>query len=243
MLIINADDFGYNRAVTDAIISCQERKLITSTSAMVFMEDSERSAHIAHESGLEVGLHLNFTEGFSGDNYPLALRESHQRIARFLRRNRYFLVLYNPFLKNDFEYVYRHQYEEFTRLYGCLPTHINGHHHMHLCSNVLFDKLIPKESKIRKSFSFSSSEKGYMNRCYRSMIDRALQQRYKTTDFFFSIVPLINSSRLRAIVDLSHAWNVELMVHPQNGDEYGFLMSDAYAKVVAGANLVGYGSL
>jgi chitin disaccharide deacetylase len=210
---------------------------------MIFMEDSERAAQLAHGRGLEVGLHLNFTEGFSGGSCPAALLEAQQRIAGFLRRNRYFLVLYNPFLRKDFEYVCRCQYDEFIELYGYLPTHINGHHHMHLCSNILIDKLIPKNSKVRRNFSFSSNERSYLNRFYRYVVDMVLQQRYRTTDLFFSIIPLSSSGRLNGIVDLSQAFNVELMVHLQNRDEYEFLMSDAYAKVISEAKLVGYGSL
>jgi predicted glycoside hydrolase/deacetylase ChbG (UPF0249 family) len=61
MVIINADDFGRSRLVTDRILSCYKQGSITSTSAMVFMEDSQRAVDLAKEYSIDVGLHLNFT--------------------------------------------------------------------------------------------------------------------------------------------------------------------------------------
>ena len=127
MLIVNADDLGFNEFTTSRILMAFETGRITSTSAMVFMADSERSAEMALDSGLDVGLHLNFTARFSG-HAGSALRECQQRIATFLLENKYYLLMYNPFLKNQFEYVYQSQYEEFTRLYNKNPSHTSGPH-------------------------------------------------------------------------------------------------------------------
>ena len=65
MLIINADDWGRSVAETDAALRCYKEGRITSVSAMVFMEDSERAAELAKENELDVGLHLNFTDKFT----------------------------------------------------------------------------------------------------------------------------------------------------------------------------------
>ena len=46
MLIINADDFGHSRLATERILSCRKSGAITSTSAMVFMEDSLGAADL-----------------------------------------------------------------------------------------------------------------------------------------------------------------------------------------------------
>ena len=82
MLIINADDFGRSPAETDAALRCHQEGRITSVSAMVFMEDAERAAELAKENELDVGLHLNFTESFTGRNYPAKLAECHGRTIR-----------------------------------------------------------------------------------------------------------------------------------------------------------------
>jgi len=42
---------------------------------MMFMGDSERAAELAKENELDVELHLNFAELFTGKNYPAGLGE------------------------------------------------------------------------------------------------------------------------------------------------------------------------
>jgi chitin disaccharide deacetylase len=232
MLIVNADDWGRNTTSTDNSMVCFKNGRITSVSAMVFMEDSQRAAALALKHGLDAGLHLNFTTKFNQNITSSKLVECQQRIAAFLQKNRYYFLLYNPVLKTDFRYVFSAQYEEYIRLYHQKPTHIDGHHHMHLCTNVLFQRLIPRGSKVRRNFSFTSKEKGTVNRSYRFLVDRWLQRSYQCTDFFFSIVPMHTSHRLRGIVELSLAHNVELMVHPEKQDECNYLLSTEYMEMI-----------
>ena len=96
MLTVNADDWGRSRAETDAALHCHGKKRITSVSAMVFMEDSERAAALAKEVNIDVGLHLNFSEPFSGNPDAATLVNSHRKICSFLTRNKYAQLLYNP---------------------------------------------------------------------------------------------------------------------------------------------------
>ena len=117
MIIINADDWGRSSFDTDATLRCHEQKRITSISAMVFMRDSERAAELAKANGMDVGLHLNFTERFTGDTFSPLLREYHNRTRRFLTTTKYAVLLYNPALREQFRYVYQAQTEEFVRLY------------------------------------------------------------------------------------------------------------------------------
>src|SRR4029077_20309336 len=98
MLIVNADDLGRCTIATDRIMACTAANRIDAASAMVFMEDSRRAATLATACGLDVGLHINFSESFSGPTIPPSLRRNHERIRRFLRANKYALVIYNPFL-------------------------------------------------------------------------------------------------------------------------------------------------
>jgi predicted glycoside hydrolase/deacetylase ChbG (UPF0249 family) len=232
MLIINADDWGKNKITTNNSIDCFKNGRITSVSAMVFMEDSQRAAELALEHGLDTGLHLNFTSKFSQNSTSSKLLEYQQRISTFLQINKYCSLLYNPILKREFHYVFSAQYEEYMRLYHKEPTHINGHHHMHLCINVLLQKLIPCGSRVRRNFSFTFGEKSMINRWYRYCVDRWLQRRYQCTDFFFSIEPIHKLNRLRRIVELSWAHTVELMVHPEKQDEYSYLLSSQYMEII-----------
>ncbi|MBI4684774.1 MAG: ChbG/HpnK family deacetylase [Nitrospirae bacterium] len=242
MLIINADDWGKNRLATNNSLTCFKNGRITSVSAMVFMEDSERSAELALENSIDVGLHLNFTEKFSSHIKP-TLKEYHQHIANFLLKNKYCSLVYNPFLKKQFDYVYKAQYEEFVRLYNRIPTHINGHKHMHLCTNMIIDKPIPKGFKVRRSFSFASGEKSVFNRFYRYIVDKQLTNRYICTDFFFSISPVNNPGRLQRVINISNSSNVELMVHPEKEDEYNCLMSAEYLSMISNVKKCAYSEL
>ncbi len=199
---------------------------------MMFMADSGRSAELALEYDLDAGLHLNFTLEFSGSFKPNKLREYQQTIAAFLLRNKYCSLLYNPLLRKHFDYVYKAQYEEYTRLYKRIPTHIDGHDHMHLCMNLIIDKIIPEGSKVRRNFSFPPGEKGFLNRSYRRIVDLFLKRRYTCTDFFFSVSP-IHSGRLQRIVKHAQTSYVELMVHPEKPNEYGYLMSEEFQQVIS----------
>ncbi len=242
MLIINADDWGGNKLATDNSLLCFKNGSITSFSAMLFMTDSERAAESALENNLDVGLHLNFTSRFNGSVKLGNLNERQQRLSTFLTRNKYSLLLYNPLLRKHFDYVYKAQYEEFLRLYNKIPTHIDGHHHMHLCTNMIIDKIIPKGFKVRRSFSFARGEKSPFNRLYRYIVDSWLMRRYICTDFFFSISPVL-SEPLQRIVNLAESSNVELMVHPDGPEEYNYLLSDEYLTMISGVRKGTYSAL
>jgi hypothetical protein len=221
-LIVNADDWGRTRDTTDRIADCIGHGTVSSTSAMVFMEDSQRAADMARERRVDVGLHLNFTTAFSAPQCPPALALRQQNLSRRLLRNRFAQVVFYPGLRSSFEYVVEAQIEEFRRLYGVFPGRIDGHHHMHLCANVLWAKLLPAGVLARRSFSFQPGERGLANRLYRKAVDRKLARRHRLVDFLFSLPPL-EPGRLRSIFALARASVVELETHPVNPEEYRFL--------------------
>ena len=232
MLIITADDYGKTRHATDSIFKCFSSKRITSASAMVFMEDSERAASIAFKTSLEVGLHLNFTQSFSACNIPLKLREHHNRVASYLTKHKFFQVIYNPFLAYSFNFLFLAQQEEFMRLYGKLPDFYNGHHHMHLCANVLASKMIPYGAGVRRTFTFDPGERNPFNLLYRYILNFWISVKYLSTDCFFSIVPIQNHERLRNIFNCAVRTPVEIEVQPENYEEIEFLLSDQYQHLM-----------
>jgi predicted glycoside hydrolase/deacetylase ChbG (UPF0249 family) len=240
MLIINADDWGRSVAETDAALGCYKRERITSVSAMVFMEDSERAAELAKENELDVGLHLNFTDNFTTNQYPQTLGNYHSEIVRFLRGHKYSQLLYNPFLRKGFAYSYEAQVEEFARLYTKPPSHIDGHHHMHLCANVLLSNTIPAGAKLRRNFSFWPGEKSVLNRTYRWLVDRWLARRYCLPDYFFDLTQCIEEKKLDRVAALAKSSDVELMTHPIVNKEEAYLMSDGFGVMLERLNIGGY---
>ena len=243
MIIINADDWGGSRALTDPVLACFREGRITAVSAMVFMDDSERAADLAKEYSVDSGLHLNFSERFTARNASTQLRESQDRIARFLTRGRYGQLFYNPTLRQEFRYVYQAQFDEFCRLYGDPPSHFDGHRHMHLCSNMLVDALIPAGQRVRRSFSFWPGEKSVFNRAYRFLVDCQLARRYRLTDFFFSLLQCLRAERLGRVLELARIRKVELMTHPAVIEENAFLMSEKWINALENLRPVPYSSL
>lgn len=236
MLIINADDFGRSAPETDVAIKCYHDGRITSVSTMVFMADSERAAELVQESQLDVGLHLNFSETFTGKNISQRLVECQERIVRYLRQNKYSQLLYNPFLRIAFSYSCQTQMEEFCRLYGRAPSRVDGHHHMHLCANVLLGNVIPAGTNVRRNFSFWPGEKSWLNRVYRRVVDRGLARKYRVTDYFFDLTQCIQKKKLDRVVTLAKSNNVELMTHPIVQTEADYLMSDEFGALLERVN-------
>ena len=198
---------------------------------MTFMQDSERAALVARQNGLQIGLHLNFTQKFTSPEVNPTLTEHHRRIAGYLNSFKFNQVLYNPFLSKSFDYVFNAQWDEFCRLYAGEPERIDGHHHMHLCANMLANGIIPKGLKVRRSFSFEPREKNLLNRYFRKLVDRRLASQYKITDYFQSIIP-INRKRLNKFVVLSKSAEVEIMTHPGIEDEYLYLKSEGWMQLL-----------
>lgn len=230
LLIINADDWGRDADTTDRMYECLVHKTVSSVSAMVFMEDSERAAAIAHERKIDAGLHLNFTTQFSGGSCPKGLAEHQQKIAGYLLRRRFNSAVFHPGLARSFEYAVKAQLDEFFRLYGAPPDRIDGHHHMHLCSNVLLGGLLPVGTLVRRNFSFQSGEKSLVNRLYRKAIDSRLARRHRMVDFLFSLPPFEPQERLKRICSFARQFIVEVETHPINAEEYRFLKGDEVVR-------------
>ncbi len=203
-LIINADDWGRNRDTTDRIFECTCRKTVSSVSAMVFMEDSERSAEIARKSGIDAGLHLNLTTPFTAPDCSPALIDQQHRIAEYFRRYHPLArVVYHPGLARAFKDVVGAQIDEFRRIYGTDPARIDGHHHVHLSSNVVFGGLFPPGRSSGETFHSSQARKAGTTALFRNFVDGVVARNHRVTDFFFSIDPIDEPGRLQRIFSLA----------------------------------------
>jgi chitin disaccharide deacetylase len=234
MIIVNADDWGRSVAETDAALTCHAQHRITSVTAMVFMRDSERAAHLALTRGLDVGLHLNYSQPFEAlsNSKPQApaLADAQRRVCAFINANKYAFMLYNPVLSHDFAASYEAQVHEFVRLYGKPPSHVDGHHHKHLCANVLLGNVIPAGQKLRRNFFFWPGEKGRLNRAYRRVTNQLLSRKYRVTDYFFALSQCLQPERLAKVLALAEGHTVEVMTHPANRIERECLMSERYLQ-------------
>jgi predicted glycoside hydrolase/deacetylase ChbG (UPF0249 family) len=239
-VIMNADDWGRSVDITDRTLDCLQHGAISSVSAMMFMEDSERAAAFARQHGVDAGLHLNFTAPFTAPQCPSQLREQQQKISRFLNSHQYARFLYHPGLASSFEYVVRMQLDEFQRLYGAPAHRVDGHHHMHLSRNVISQKLLPAGTMVRRNFTYLSGEVGFLTRTYRSWEDRRLAKRYRITDFFFDlgdVLPPQQRPILVRILELARRFDVEIETHPMNDAEQRFLLDGGLAQCADGVDV------
>ena len=230
-LILNADDWGLDRETTERTFDCFRRRAISSVSAMVFMADSERSANLALENGIDAGLHLNLTAAFTAPRTPSRLMEHQAKVSKFLRSSSLARVLYHPGLTKSFEYLVAAQREEFARLYGEEPERLDGHHHMHLCSNVLMGEMLQPGITVRRNFYFRPGEKSLLNRTYRRIVDGGLARRYRLADYLFALPPVDQPDRLQRIFSLAKNFAVEVETHPVNPEEYRFLMDGEIVRI------------
>lgn len=243
LLILNADDWGGFSAGTDAIERCFQAGAISSASAMVYMADSRRAAEIALNMRRPIGLHLNLTQTFDSADAPSAVRERQQSLQRHfahLRRRRWLL---SPDIR-----VHRliadgilDQLDEFRKLYGKEPTHIDSHHHVHVCPDVFLSRALTSGLRMRQTLSVSPIE-GRDNLARRAKHE-LLSRRFVTTDRFWRVRELCEQDDavpLATALDHAAVLSIEMMVHPSFPNEYAVLSSEAWLESLADAPLASY---
>jgi chitin disaccharide deacetylase len=236
MLIVNADDLGYDPATSDAICEVFARGAITSASGMVFMEDSERAFRLALAAGLPLGLHLNLMELYSSTLVGEAERAEQAWTVECFRAG--FARRWAPSrrLMGSARRCVRLQLAEFERLRGAPPTHVDGHQHGHLSTPALWELGRLKDVAVRSSFTFRPGEKPRYNRALRSLLNRGIGSRFAATRRFHSIRdlhPAFGGHGIEEVVAEARDIEVEVMVHPGLADEYEVLVSEQWGRTVA----------
>jgi len=130
-LIVNADDFGMARPITDAIIDCHRRGIVTSTSWMANMPEAEHAARRAREvPGLGVGIHLNLTEGkpiSPPDSIPLLVGTDGEFLPKAVQLKR---LGSGKAIAEQIRGELAAQLQR-ARALGMDPTHCDSHHGIH----------------------------------------------------------------------------------------------------------------
>jgi chitin disaccharide deacetylase len=118
-LIFNADDFGLTTGVNRGIVECHVAGVVTSTSLMVWGHAVDEAVVMSRDHPeLAIGLHWDVW----GED------------------ERDFDVSDIPAVRDEF----RRQLDEFGRLLGRLPTHVDSHRHVHRSRNLMpiFEELV-----------------------------------------------------------------------------------------------------
>lgn len=150
LLVVNADDLGSDVHNTDAILTCFQAGAISSSTAMVFMADSERAAGLARSHDLPTGLHLNLTMRYTAPGAPTDARRRQSHVVDLFAQARQPHRAWRP-AKRLIGACVEDQLDEFRRLYGREPTHVDGHNHAHLSANVLLSRALPSGLQIGRA--------------------------------------------------------------------------------------------
>ena len=131
-LIINADDFGWSRGISDGIFLAHRHGLVTSASLMVNQPASEYALVLASQNPrLTVGVHLNLSAGapvLPPENVP-TLVDREGKFYPFVQLHR--RLLRWQVSSAEVEAEFRAQVR-WMKQRGFTPTHADSHHGVHI---------------------------------------------------------------------------------------------------------------
>lgn len=130
-LVVNADDYGYYRCVSQGILEAATRGIVSATGVIANREDFEPSAErLAACRSLDAGVHLNLT---TGTPLTAAMRAKCSRWAG-LFPGKYALtvaVLSGAITREDVAGEWRAQIDRCLSA-GLQPRFLNSHEHVHM---------------------------------------------------------------------------------------------------------------
>lgn len=141
-VILNADDFGLTRSVSDGIIKSCRSRLVRSTSVLANMFRSDDIDALKWCDTLDCGIHLNLTVGQSFlphakiKSLTLESGEFHKRKSPGRIVNDYGFVVFDDADPKEILNELTAQIEWFLS-FGLKPSHLDSHHHIHADEKVL----------------------------------------------------------------------------------------------------------
>jgi len=118
-VVICADDFGMNAGIDAGILDLGRRGVLQATSCLVEGPSFSLDAPALRESGLQTGLHLNFTEALGAEGLFLPLGKL---IASAYLRRLDAGRLHSQIVR---------QLDRFEAVMGRAPDFVDGHQHVH----------------------------------------------------------------------------------------------------------------
>jgi hypothetical protein len=185
-LIINADDLGMSRGITDGILIAHRYGILTSASLMVNMPASEYAVdRLASTPKLGVGIHLNICQGrpiLSASQVPSLVNSEGRFHSPKEMIHRLWRWRINP---QQLEKEFRAQIR-WAKDIGLRLTHADSHHHMHIYPAALvpFARALLAEgiSRARASRCVQWAQKQFLGGPHEGGIARRLfVQAYRAT--------------------------------------------------------------
>jgi predicted glycoside hydrolase/deacetylase ChbG (UPF0249 family) len=205
-LVVTADDFGLSPGVVEGIVEAHELGIVTSTSLMVNAPAAEAAFQEARRlPALAIGLHFVLTFG-----RPLGPPEP---LSRLLEKDGSFRKngsgAHEPARPDEIRDELRAQLRAFETGVGRPPTHIDGHHHVHLHPGILRAAI---EEAGRLGIPLRSTG--------REVRERLRLERVRTCDRFLDgfYGDDVSEARLLSILESIPEGTSELMCHPARRD-------------------------
>lgn len=206
-LVVTADDFGLSPGVVEGIVEAHELGIVTSTSLMVNAPAAEAAfAEARRLSTLATGLHFVLTFGRPvGPAEPLSALLADD--GSFLENGSGAQELARP---DEVREELRAQIRAFERGVGRPPTHIDGHHHVHLHPGIF-----------RVAIEEAGSRGVPLRSRGREVRERLRLERIRTCDRFLDdfFGEGVSEEHLLSILESLPEGTSELMCHPACEDE------------------------
>jgi predicted glycoside hydrolase/deacetylase ChbG (UPF0249 family) len=237
VLIVNADDFGASPSASDPILELHALGVVSSASAMVRMRDTARAAPLARERGIPTGLHLNLTLPFDDPAVSGPAGTRQRRLTETFGRESWRGTRRERPDGRLLAGVIEDQLDCFRAAFG-EPTHLDGHHHIHVHPAVL--EHLPDGLPIRPILSIPAQADAEP-----SARERALRRRFPGPELCFAfehVHPWLGGDGLQALEHSRHR-SLEIMVHPQKERERTALMSAQWRDALAALTVGSYADL
>lgn len=236
MLIVNADDWGLRREVTDSILECWRAGAITSASAMVHMSDSGRAFELAAAAGIPLGLHINLTTAFTATDVPGSRRQRQRQAGEYFagRGRRY---VFDPLARGLLDACVADQCSAFAESRGFPASHADGHQHVQVCPTVLSTRALGQIVSLRRAHGFLGRQPSRAKAMYRGAVNLLVRSRFRSVPFLSlrDLHPAFGgANRLAELRALAEAGVVEVMVHPAWEDEREVLLSTEWLEWLGG---------
>lgn len=149
-LIINADDYGYSRAINFGIMDSYKHGVLSSTTMMANMPGFEHGVSLAKENpDLGIGVHLTLTAGKPITQNASTLINADGSFKKLTYYEKEEFTLNQTELYNE----WKAQIEKIIEA-GITPTHLDSHHHINRLgkiSEVFFDLAREYELPVRNN--------------------------------------------------------------------------------------------
>ncbi len=257
-IVLCADDFGQDLTISQGIADLLTQGLLSATSCMTTTSAWPESARLLKPliGQVDIGLHLNLTEGDAIDHVPTVTRHvSFPKLSILLAKAYCDWLSVDAILRE-----FRRQLENFRTVMGRLPDFIDGHQHVHHfpivrdALRVLYQTDLQGHACYVRSVWSDVGEKSWKSRMIRRSGAKALAKQLQRDAmphnasfagiYDFSADPKVYPQKMATWLTNMTDQGL-LMCHPALPDpehvdviaaaravEYQYLASDAFAQLL-----------